>query len=185
MGFQNNSYAATEPLSNFDIDKTVISLTLTRTGDLSYTTAIRYVITRDPASFQVPSNQEVVFHPQESSKELQLVLRANHEENEMPIVELVEGRMLDNASVPVRIGQNNRIQINISNQDYRGPIFPDLPVVANDRDSISGIDTGDVRMLYYDLPLHCITVSDTLNRINLILVLVLYIHAAMLKLLFG
>lgn len=160
--FQPNTYyEPTEPLSNFDIDRTVTTLTLIRRGDLSYTTTVRYVIEGDPASFQLPSDpsQEVVFHRWESSKELQIVLKANYEKNEVDVlvVRLVETQMLDNVSVPVRIGQLNRIVITIQNRDYRGPFFPDLPVVANDGDSIMHTS------LFYDLPLHCITVSDAMN----------------------
>ena len=160
--FQPNIYDATEPLSNFNIDRTVTTLTLIRQGDLSYATAVRYVIKGDPASFQSPSDpsQEVVFHPLESSKELQIVLQANHEKNEpfdVLFVKLVESRVLDNVSVPVRVGQSNQSVITIHNRDYRGPFFPDLPVVANDGNSIV------LMSLFYDLPLHCITVSDVMN----------------------
>lgn len=170
MEFQLPSfYNAIEPLSNFDIDKMVTTLILLRHGDLSYTTAVRYVIMENLVPLQPPSDslQEVVFHPQESVKELELVLRANHERiaNDILFVDLVEARMLDNVSVPVRVGQPNRSVITVYNQNYQGPFFPNLPVVANDRDSISGIDIGVTRMLYYDLPLHCITVSNVPNEI--------------------
>ena len=158
-------YSATEPLSNFDIDRTVTTLTLVRHGDLSYTTAVRYVVDGDPASFQSPSDpsQEVVFHPQESTKELEIVLRANYEKNTVPheslIIRLVEGwvRLLGNISVPARLGVFNETVITIYNRDYSGPFFPDLPVVANVGDSL--VHTP----LFYDLPLHCITVSDILS----------------------
>lgn len=159
--FRNAAYEATEPLSNFDIDTTIVTLTLDRHGDLSYTTAVRYTIEGESASFQSPRDpsQEVVFHRQESSKELQIVLRANHDEDRDRLtVKLVEGRVLDNnASVPVRIGQLEKALIFIEDGDYDGPIFPDLPVVANDGDLIMH------ESLFYDLPLHCITVSDVIN----------------------
>lgn len=158
--FKKNVYDATEPLSNFDIDRTVTTLTLMRHGNLSYTTAVRYVIEGDPASFQSPSDpsQEVVFHPQESTKELEIVLRANYEKNTVAhdslIIRLVEGWVLGNVSVPVRLGEYSTTVITIDNRDYSGPFFPDLPVVANVGDSLMHTS------LFYDLPLHCITVSD-------------------------
>lgn len=149
-------------------------MTLTRQGDLDYTTAVRYVIQGDPASFQSPSDpsQEVVFHRGESSKELHIVLQANHEKNEEVdalIVKLVESRMLDNVSVPVRVGQLNRTVITIHNHDYRGPFFPDLPVVVNQGNPI--VFTS----LFYDLPLHCITVSDVIILMNVIKCFFVYI----------
>lgn len=174
MEFQDTLYYGTEPLSNFDIDRTVTTLTLTRHGDLSYTTAVRYVIRNGSASVQPPTDpsQEVVFHSQETSKELQIVLRANPEKSEVVFIDLVEGRMVDNVSVPVRVGSPNRSAITIHNHDYRGPFFPDLPVVANDGDSV--IHTS----LFYDLPLHCITVSDAVNECKIIqcLAFVLYMQ---------
>ena len=158
--FQETSYDATEPLSNFDIDRIVATLNLTRKGDLSYTTAVRYEIMADRASFQPPRDpgQEVVFHPQETVKEIKIELRANHQsdENENVYVNLVEGRVLDNVSVPAAVGQLKLSVIRVRNQEYRGPFFPDLPAVANNGEPISAIAVGK---LYYDLPLLCITVS--------------------------
>ena len=190
IDFEKNLYGATEPLSNFDIDRTVTTLTLVRRGDLSYTTVVRYVIYGDPASFQSPSDplQEIVFHPHESTKELEIVLQANYDKNtvshESLIIQLVEGwvRWLGNISVPARLGVFNQTVITIIHRDYSGPFFPDLPMVANVGDSL--VHTP----LFYDLPLHCITVSDLIIIIMIIsfLVIVLYATpAAMLEPLFG
>jgi hypothetical protein len=156
-------YSATEPLSNFDIDRTVVTLTLIRHGNLSYTTAVRYVIVGDPASFKSPSDssQEVVFHPKESLKELQIVIQANYERNDIDErvnVTLAEGWAVGNISVPVRIGRLKNTSISIHNRGYRGPFFPDLPLVANVGDSLMHAS------LFYDLPLHCITVSDVMSK---------------------
>ncbi len=178
-----NLYIVPEPLSNFDIDRTVVTLMLVRHGNLSYTTAVRYVIVGDPASFKSPSgpSQEVVFHPKESSKKLQIVLQANYERNdigETVNISLAEGWAVGNISVPVRIGQLKSASISIHNRGYRGPFFPDLPVVANVGDSLMHTS------LFYDLPLHCITVSDIMSEDNNI-IFIDFLYAAMLEPLFG
>lgn len=158
MQFHDNSLhvIATEPLSNFDIDKTTVNLTLVRTGDQSYTTSVMYKVCEQNDSLATLSEGEVVFYRNEKEKQIEIVLRANHERNEEPTlkVELFESQVLGDVNVPVKIGISYHAEIEIQNTEYVGPFFPDVPIVANE-----GEAEQDTNTLYYDHPLLCITVS--------------------------
>ena len=145
-----------EPLSNFNIDETVVTLPLSRHGDLSYTTSIKYEIHGDPS--QSLSVTEVVFNPGETEKEIAITLKADHQSNDnlSLIVTLFDGRVSDSVGVPVNIGSNPAVIV-VQNRVYRGPFFPNLPTITNEGEITSVL--GDTQTLYYDLPLVCITVS--------------------------
>ena len=152
-----------EPLSNFDIDKTVVPLTLIRTGDLSYSTSVRYQTSRcNPLSPPDPdSSHEVVFQPEEIDKQIEIELTADHHSNSdmTLIIRLCHSRVLGADNVPVRIGPFNQAVIDVTNRPYSGPYFPQLPVVVSEGETVT-VGLGDIgRTLYYDQPLLCITVS--------------------------
>ena len=158
----SESIVKLEPLSNFDIDKTTVTMTLVRTGDLSYTTSVMYEV-REQDSQATISEGVVVFNRNETQKEIEIVLRANHGRDEEPslIVQLFNGRLLGDATVPVRVGTHYRAEIVIINREYGGPFFPDLPIVENVGEAM--IAGGESHTLYYDQPLLCITVSPKLS----------------------
>ena len=152
-----------EPLSNFTIDKTVVPLNLYRTGDLSYTTSVRYQMSRCNPSSPVDeaASYEVVFQREETDKKIEIELTANHRSNsdDSLIIRLCHSRVLDADHVPVRIGSFNQTVIDVTNRPYSGPYFPDLPVVVSEGATVT-VGLGDIgRTLYYDQPLLCVTVS--------------------------
>lgn len=150
---------AKEPLSNFDIDKTKVNLTLVRTGDQTYTTSVMYKVSEcdSPATL---TEGEVVFYRNEIEKQIEIELRANHERNEEPHlkVQLFNSRVLGDVNVPVKIAPHSHtVNIEIQNTEYVGPFFPDMPIVANEGEVMTV--ERDTNTLYYDHPLLCITVS--------------------------
>ena len=161
MQFHDDSshVIAVEPLSNFDIDKTKVNLTLVRTGDQSYATSVMYKV-HECDSRTTLTEGEVVFHRNEIEKQIEIELRANHERNEeLPLkVQLFNSRVLGDVDVPVKIRTRyDTVDIEIQNTEYVGPFFPDMPIVANEGEGMTA--ERDTNTLYYDHPLLCITVS--------------------------
>lgn len=144
-----------------------MTLTLFRTGDLSYATAVTYNIYDNQAvQLDRADDREVVFFHGETEKEIVIVLSANYESNmqQAVIVTLSSSRMLDADNVPVRIGLPNLFTIDVTNREYEGPYFPNLPVVANEGETVTS--EMEPEGLYYDQPILCITVSvKSLNNI--------------------
>ena len=158
MEFHDPYTEALEPLSNFDIDKITVTLTLVRSGDLSYSTAVMYGISSYPPSQMFSSvNREAVFSPNEDRTNITIDLRANYEsnDNQQITVTLIHGseRVLDAQNVPARIGDAAVAVIVITNRAYQGPFFPGLPTLENEE------EPRDSQVLYYDQPLLCVTVS--------------------------
>lgn len=162
---ESSHVVAMEPLSNFDIDKTKVNLTLVRTGDQSYATSVMYKV-RECDSQATLTEGEVVFYRNEIEKQIEIELRANHERNEEPHlkVQLFNSRVLGDVNVPVKIGTHNHtVEIEIQNTEYVGPFFPDIPIVANEGGAMTA--ERDTNTLYYDHPLLCIIVSPNLVKL--------------------
>lgn len=161
MQFRDRHTEAVEPLSNFDIDRTVVTLTLVRSGDLSYATSVMYGISTYSSTQTFSDvNREVVFSHNEVQTNITIDLKANYDsdDDQQVTVSLIHGseRVLDTDNVPAKIGENaTTVIVIINNRGSRGPFFPSLPSLENE----GAVDIRGAQARYYDQPLLCITVS--------------------------
>ena len=161
MQFRDRHTEAVEPLSNFDIDRTVVTLTLVRSGDLSYATSVMYGISTYSSTQTFSDvNREVVFSHNEVQTNIIIDLKANYDsdDDQQVTVSLIHGseRVLDTDNVPAKIGENaTTVIVIINNRGSRGPFFPSLPSLENE----GAVDIRGAQARYYDQPLLCITVS--------------------------
>ena len=162
VSFFQTHYSIAEPLSNFPLDRTTLTLYLARTGDMSRTSIVFYYTVDGTAQAGidfVAAEGQAVFLPGENSTQLVVQLLANHarENDSTFLVEL----MTNSSSAPTSVSQEGgQAQVEVRNMHVSGVYFPALPVVA------SLLEDGSYRwgdLLDPNTPLLCVTVSGCGN----------------------
>ena len=158
VNFSRTHYSIVEPLSNFPLDRTTLTLHLTRSGDTSQTSTVFYSTVNGTALAGVDfvtAEGQAVFLPGENSTQLVVQILANlaRQNDSTFLVELTA----NSSSAPTSVSQEaGQAQVEVRNLNVSGVYFPGLPVVVSLL-ADSGYQWGD--LLDPTTPLACVTVS--------------------------
>ena len=158
VSFSQTHHSIVEPLSNLPLDRTTLTLHLTRYGDTSRTSTVFYSTVNGTALAGVDfvaAEGQAVFLPGETSTQLVVQLLANldRQNDSTFLVELTA----NSSSAPTSVSQEaGQAQVVVQNLNVTGVYFPGLPVVVSLL--VDGrYQWGD--LLDPNTPLACITVS--------------------------
>lgn len=147
-----------EPLSNSSFDQSLLSVMLTRSGDIS----ISSIVTMSAVDQTAKNERDFLFHATNitfpagnSSMFLTVPILANHMRDMDSTFILQLSTSLDVKSDSDLFSSNDSVEVVIVNRALDGPYFPGLPQLDNVEDKVRSYSGGQ----YYDLPLLCITVS--------------------------
>lgn len=153
-----------EPLSDASLDSSQLTLTLLRTGDLSLRSRVWYGTVDGSAMAgrdYSPVSGVITFAEGQGNAELAIPILANHELSEdtnFTVQLALPGPAEDSVHDPTSIGTNHTVTVVIENRELLGSYFPALPRLCS-VEEVGGVRTCAMEVLYFDLPLMCITVS--------------------------
>lgn len=159
VSFVSTTYTVQEPLSNFEIDRRCVVLTIRRSGDTSVTSTVAYTTLGDsavPSVHYVPVNGTIQFEPGEETRNITVPVLASDDSNSINFTVRLKATPPGSTHRPAAIGKRNEANVDIINTPVVGVLFPDLPTVVSLLPD-GTFATGD--SLYYNAPIVCIDVS--------------------------
>lgn len=133
-------------------------LQLVRTGDTSIASIVNYTTVNQSALSgrdYVLSSGTIMFDRGDNSSEVVVLLLANHERDENSVFKVEVFKSASSNFDPTDIGSVRSIAVEIENLHLAGPYFTALPQLDN-------VQAGGGAGMYYDLPLACITVRESI-----------------------
>lgn len=149
-----------EPLSNSSLDMSIVTLTVVRTGDLSVSSRVWYTAVDGSARAgqdYALTHGVIVFERGQAIAELAVPILANHLVTMDTNFTIQLSLLSESTNDPTSIGTNSTVTVVIDNRELLGVYFPSLPQLCNVEEG--GRVTCTPGVLYFDLPLLCITVS--------------------------
>ena len=160
--FSSINYTVQEPLSNFDVDRRCVILTLLRGGDLSLSVTISYMTIEDsarPGEHYVPVEGTIRFEPNEHAHNLTVPILSSEDSSDVSFrvtLQTNETARPTNGDRPLpRVAEPSEARVVVVNTPLTGVLFPDVPrVVSLLPNGSYATDTP----LYYNAPIICVDV---------------------------
>ena len=181
MWFSSANYTVQEPLSNFEVDRRCVSLTLLRSGDLAHSFTISYTTVAGsarPGEHYVPVNGTIQFDPDEDMHTLSVPILANEDSSEVSFrVRLLTDVVVEPTDSLPRAAEPSEASVVIMNTPITGVLFPDEPIVVS---LLANGSYATGPSLLYNAPVVCVDVRKT-PFTRIFAFKMVFIHMCMLK----